>query len=127
MYKIPKEEEIRKAIYKALKKHGSFDSLNKLREGILEELKKMNEFYTISLKRARILTARSGFVRLEVKKKHTKKKIKKCPVCGGKLIEIKNLNLYGKEVVIAYKCQLCNYRGKIYEMPVRYAFHFARY
>jgi len=126
VYKIPKEEEIRKAIYRAMRKYGGFSSLGRLRKGILEELKKMNKEYTISMKRSRILTARSGFVKLEIKKGHSKRKIEKCPVCGEKLIEIKNLNLIGKEVVIGYKCPLCNYRGKIYEMPTRYSFHFTK-
>ena len=125
MYKIPKEEEIRKAIYRALRKYGSFSSLSSLRLGILEELKKMDENYTISMKRARILTARSGFVKLEIKKRHTKKKVEKCPVCGGNLKEIRNLNLEGKQVIIGYRCTLCNYKGRVYEKPTRYSFHFS--
>ncbi len=126
MYKLPKEEEIRKAIYKAMKKRGSFTSLTSLREEILKELKKMNKNYTISLKRARILTARSGFVKIIVKKKQADKKMEMCPVCGAKLSKIKNISLLGEKVVIGYKCKLCNYRGKINEMPTRYTFHFTK-
>ncbi len=126
MYRIPKEEEIRGVLYKVLRRHGSFSSLNKLRHAILEELKKINEEYTVSIKRARIIAARAGFVKVNVKKKHGKKKFEKCPVCGGKLREIKNLSLLGKEVVVGYKCELCKYKGKIYEVPVRYSFHLTK-
>jgi hypothetical protein len=125
MYKIPKEEEIRKAIYRTLKKHGSFSSLNKLRKGILEELKRMNEKYTISIPRARVLTARSGFVKIRVKKKHERKELNECPVCRGRLKYIKNLSLTGKEVVVGYRCELCSYKGARNEAPLRYLFHFS--
>ncbi|HEC76355.1 MAG TPA: hypothetical protein ENI33_03730 [Thermoplasmatales archaeon] len=126
MYKIPKEEEIRKAIYKAMKKHNSFPSLKKLRESIIEELHKMDRNYTISSKRARILTARSGFVKVNVKNTEGDKKFSKCPVCEGKLKEIKNLSLTGKEIIIGYRCTLCDYKGNVNEFPVRYSFHFTK-
>lgn len=126
MYKIPKEEEIRRAIYKAMRKHNSFSSLTSLRKGIIEELHKMDNNYTISLKRARILTARSGFVKINVKNSEGEKKFSKCPVCNGKLKEIRNLSLTGKEIIIGYICTLCGYRGNINEFPVRYSFHFTK-
>jgi len=126
MYKIPKEEEVRKAIYKALRKHGSFSSLNKLRQAVVTELEKMDVEYTISIRRARVLAARAGFVRIEVKKRHGRKKFEKCPVCEGRLREIKNLSLLGEEVVVGYKCDLCKYKGKINEVPIRYSFYLTR-
>jgi len=126
MYRIPKEEEVRQAIFKAFRRHNSFSSLNKLREAIIEELKKMNEEYTISMRRARILTARAGFVKVEVKKKHGRKKFDRCPVCDGKLREIRNLSLLGKETVIGYKCELCKYKSKINEVPIRYTFYLTK-
>ena len=126
MYKIPKEMEIRTAIYRALKRHGHFSSLNKLRKGIIEELKKIDKKYTISIPRARILTARSGFVKIKVKKKHEKKELHECPVCGDQLKKIKNLSLLGEKVVIGYRCQLCRYKGTMNEVPLRYSFHFSK-
>ena len=126
MYKIPKEEEIRRAIYRTLKRYGSFPSLNRLRKGVLEELKSMDKKYTISIPRVRILAARSGFVKVKVKKKHERKKFRGCPVCGGQLRRIKNLSLLGKEVVIGYKCELCSYKGTTNEVPLRYSFHITR-
>ncbi|HDN50405.1 MAG TPA: hypothetical protein ENG06_01355 [Thermoplasmatales archaeon] len=126
MYKVPKEEEVRKAIYRSLKKHGSFSSLYQLREGVLQELRKMDDEYTISIPRTRTVTARSGFVKITVKKRHERKKMDKCPVCGKELKKIKNLSLLGEEVVVGYACTLCGYRGKINEGPLRYIFHLSR-
>ena len=127
MYELPKEEEIRNAIYLALKKNKSFPSLVELRKAILNELKKVNPNYTISMKRTRIIAARSGFVKINVKMKPSNKKLKECPICGGKLEPIKTHNLLGKEVVIGYRCKLCSYKASIKnELPIRYSFQLAR-
>ncbi|KAA0000294.1 MAG: hypothetical protein FE047_01755 [Thermoplasmata archaeon] len=126
MYKLPTEEEIRGAIYGAMKKKKSFSSLTSLREEVLKELKKLDASYTVSLKRTRILAARSGFIRVEVKKKHTNKKIENCPVCGGKLEKIRNMSLLGEKIVIGYVCKSCRYKSKVNELPLRYSFHFSR-
>jgi len=127
MYELPKEEEIRNAIYFALRKNKSFPSLVKLREAVIKELKKLNENYTISMKRVRIIAARSGFVKINAKMKASNKKLKACPICGGKLEPIRNYNLLGKEVIIGYKCKLCSYKASIKnELPTRYSFQLAR-
>lgn len=126
MYKVPKEEEVRKALYRSLKTHGSFPSLHQLREGVLQELKKMDEAYTISIARTRTVTARSGFVKITVKKRHERKRMDRCPVCGEELRKIKNMSLLGEEVVVGYACPLCGYKGKINEGPLRYIFHLSR-
>ncbi len=47
MYRVPKEEELRKAIYYALKKHGTFSSLTNLRDNVITELKKIEKEYTV--------------------------------------------------------------------------------
>lgn len=124
MYKLPKEKEIRKAIYKSLRKYGGFSSLSEFRKEILTELKKLNKEYTISMKRAKLLAVHSGFVKFDVKKKCSNKIVKKCPVCGDKMQEIKNLDLLGNEIIIGYKCKSCKYKGRINEVPARYKFYF---
>ncbi|MCD6222954.1 MAG: hypothetical protein J7K12_04655 [Thermoplasmata archaeon] len=127
MYALPKEEEVRNAIYSALRKNKSFPSLVKLREAVMKELKKMNESYTISMRRVRIIAARSGFIKINAKMKASNKKLKACPICGAKLEPIKNYSLLGEEVVIGYKCKLCSYKASIKnEMPTRYSFQLAR-
>ena len=127
MYALPKEEEVRNAIYSALRKNKSFPSLVKLREAVMKELKKMNESYTISMRRVRVIAARSGFVKINVKTRASNKKLKACPICGAKLEPIKNYSLLGEEVIIGYKCKLCSYKGSIKnEMPTRYSFQLAR-
>ena len=127
MYELPKEEEIRNAIYFALKKNKNFPSLVRLRKAVLDELKKMNKNYKISMRRVRIIAARSGFVRISFKTKPSNKKLKFCPICGGKLEKIKNYSLLGEEVIIGYKCNLCTYKSGIKnEMPTRYSFQLVR-
>ncbi|MEM1513442.1 MAG: hypothetical protein QXW78_00160 [Candidatus Thermoplasmatota archaeon] len=126
MYKLPKEEEIRRAIFNAIKKERSFNSLKDFRDKILNELKKIDENYTISLGRARSLIARSGFVKISIKNKKTDKKILKCPVCSGNLEKLKNLSLLGEKIVVGYRCKICGYKAKKGEMPYRYEFHFTK-
>ncbi|KAA0003203.1 MAG: hypothetical protein FE044_01845 [Thermoplasmata archaeon] len=127
MYALPKEEEIRNALYSALRKNKSFPSLVKLREAVIKELKKMNPSYTISMRRARVIAARSGFVKISAKMRASNKKLKVCPICGAKLEPIKNYSLLGEEVIIGYKCKLCSYKAGIKnEMPVRYSFQLVR-
>ncbi|MCD6481597.1 MAG: hypothetical protein J7L31_04925 [Thermoplasmata archaeon] len=126
MYKIPKEEEVRKALYAVLKKYGYVSSLKKLRDEMAKELKKMDSSYRLSMRRARIIAARSGFVRVEVKKGKGKMEGKNCPVCGNKMKPIRSISLLGEKVVLGYKCGLCGYSGKMDEMPVKYEFHLTR-
>ncbi len=126
MYKLPKEEEIRRAIFNAIKKEKSFNSLKYFRGKILNELKKIDEKYTISMGRARNIIARCGFVGVSTKNKKSDKKVFKCPVCGGSLEKIKNLSLLGEKIVIGYRCKICGYKAKKGEMPYRYEFHFTK-
>jgi len=127
MYELPTDEEVRNAIYFALRKNKSFPSLVKLREAVIKELKRMNNNYTISLRRTRIIAARSGCVKINAKMKASNKKLKACPICGGKLEPIKNYSLLGEEVIIGYRCRLCSYRASIKnELPTRYTFQLAR-
>lgn len=126
MYKVPKEEELRKAIYHVLKKSGAFSSLYSLRNGVVEELKKMDKEYTVSLSRVKVVAARSGFVKIDVKKKHEKKDWESCPVCGNHTKEVKNMSLLGDRVVVGYRCELCGYKSKKNEGPLQYAFHLSR-
>jgi len=126
MYKLPKEEEVRKAIFNAIKKKKNFASLKDLRNSILQELKKIDENYTISMGRARNITARSGFVKISTKNKKSSKNISQCPVCGGAIEKIKNLSLLGEKIVVGYRCKTCGYKCKKGEVPSRYEFYFTK-
>ncbi|MBC7080888.1 MAG: hypothetical protein H5T44_01365 [Thermoplasmatales archaeon] len=126
MYKLPKEEEIRRAIFNAIRKEKSFNSLKHFRDKILNELKKIDEKYTISMGRARNMIARCGFVKISTKNKKSNGKVSKCPVCYGAIEKIKNLSLLGEKIVIGYRCKICGYRAKIGEIPYRYEFHFTK-
>ncbi len=127
MYELPEEEEIRTALYLAMKKHRNFDSLTALHKATLKELKKINSSYAVSPKRVRIIAARSGFINLDIKTKDGDEKPYICPVCGGKLEKIKSVSLLGEEIVVGYKCKLCPYKSGVKKsIPVRYHFNFLR-
>ena len=127
MYELPEEEEIRTAIYLAMKRYKNFDSLTALHNAVLNELKKINDNYAVSMKRVRIIAARSGFIKLDIKTKEGEGKPDRCPVCGGRLEKIKSLSLLGEEIIIGYRCKLCAYKtGMRKNIPVRYHFHFLR-
>jgi len=117
---------VRRALYSVLKKYGYISSLKKLRDEMVKELRKINPSYRLSMKRARIIAVRSGFVRVEVKKGKGKMEGKNCPVCGNRMKPLTTISLLGERVVLGYECGLCGYRGKVDEVPVKYEFHLTR-
>ncbi len=112
------------AIYKALKKHRTIDSQWKLREKVIEELKNLDDRYRVSIQRVRKLAVKAGFIKMEIKSREGEEEVTICPVCDSKLKKIKNISLWGKEVIVGYKCTSCPYKsGKKKQIPTRYIFH----
>ncbi|MEA2054497.1 MAG: hypothetical protein U9O96_05205 [Candidatus Thermoplasmatota archaeon] len=123
-YHIPSGEEIVVAIYKALKKHGTIDSQKKMRDMVMEELEVLDKKYRVSPQRVRKLAVRAGFIRMEIKSREGEGELVRCPVCNSKLKKIKNFSLWGKEVIIGYRCTVCNYKSGVKrQVPTRYIFH----
>jgi len=123
-YRVPTGEEIVVAIYKALKKHGTIDSQTKMRDMVMEELMMLDGKYRVSPQRVRKLAVRAGFIRMEIKSREGEGGLARCPVCGSKLKKIKNFSLWGKEVVVGYRCSVCNYKSGVKkQIPTRYIFH----
>jgi len=123
-YHIPTSEEVVIAIYKALKKHRTIDSQWKLREKVIEELKNLDDRYRVSIQRVRKLAVKAGFIKMEIKSREGEEEVTICPVCDSKLKKIKNISLWGKEVIVGYKCTSCPYKsGKKKQIPTRYIFH----
>jgi len=83
----------------------------------------MDEAYTISMERTRVLAARSGFVKIGVKKRYEKRTGERCPVCRSALRDVRNRSLTGGEVVVGHRCTLCGYRSKKNQGPLQYSFH----
>lgn len=123
-YHIPTSEEVVIAIYRALRKYGTIDSQWKLREKVTEELKNLDKGYRVSLQRVRKLAVKAGFIKIEIRSREGEEETTACPVCDGKLRKVKNISLWGKEVIVGYKCTSCPYKsGKKRQIPTRYIFH----
>ncbi|NIA10248.1 MAG: hypothetical protein GWP10_11120 [Nitrospiraceae bacterium] len=112
------------AIYRALKKHGTIDSQAKMRDMVMEELMTLDKKYRVSPQRVRQLAVRAGFIRMEIKSREGEGELVRCPVCGSKLKRIRNFSLWGKEVIVGYKCPVCGYKSGVRkQIPTRYIFH----
>ena len=94
-------------------------------ELVEHELNQGDEKYHVSGPRIRKLAIISGIANVEVHTRGNGKKWKgtKCPVCGSKLKESKNMTVYGDTVTLGYVCPRCTYcTGRERRMPSRYIF-----
>lgn len=122
MRKIPGEGVVEEAILKVFRENREVDSQKALRALVLERLRKNDEEYTLSEDRVRKLAARLGF-RVLVLKRASRRKARRCYVCGGELKVLKARDLYGAEVVVGRKCTLCGFRmDRDNLVPRRYIF-----
>lgn len=119
---IPKDEEVEYALREVLKKHKEVASQKHLKALTLGMLKKRNQFYMLSAKRARRIAANTNGVKIRVEKRRSKKDARVCYVCGGKLRSVKTKNLYGKEVIVGKRCTKCRFKIDKKLMPKRYIF-----
>lgn len=125
MYRIPKNGEVVLAIRNVLVRYRSVESQRRLKELVENELNQGDEEYRVSGPRIRKLAIVSGIADVEVHTRGNGKKWKgtKCPVCGTKLTESKNMTVYGDTVTIGYQCPRCTYcTGKDRRAPSRYVF-----
>ena len=110
------------AILKVFRENREVGSQRSLRALVLEHLRKKDEGYTLSEDRVRRLAARLGF-RVLVLKRASRRKARRCYVCGGELKAVKARDLYGAEVVVGRKCTLCGFRmDRDNLVPRRYIF-----
>lgn len=97
------------AILTIFRESAEVRSQRALRALVLERLRKKDKDYTLSEDRVRRLAARLGF-RVLVLKRASRRKARRCYVCGGELKVVKTRDLYGAEVVVGKKCPLCGFR-----------------
>jgi len=106
---IPKKEIVEFMIKEALNKK-RIRSQKELADAVSKKLKTGDEGYTITPKRARMISLETPGVRVKVKTK--KGNIpKRCPVCERKLKKEYTKNLKGRKVLVSMKCSVCSYRG----------------
>lgn len=126
VYHIPSDEEILGAVKKVFQKNHTVSSQYKLKKFVEKELQSKKQQFHVSEPRLRTLVLHSGFVQVEI---HTRdgdpdKILHKCPVCGGSLQRVKNQTIYGGEVTLEFRCDVCGYwTGKKKKIPTLYVFH----
>jgi len=107
--RIPKKEVVEFFLREILQSR-KITSQTELAEILGKKLKKGNEYYTITGKRARMIATEIPGVQVIV---YTKKgrKPSKCPSCSHRLKKVYMKNLKGKRLLIRLECPNCGYTG----------------
>jgi len=126
VYHIASDENILGAIKKIFQKYHTVISQQQLKKLVEKELQTKTHLFHVSGPRLRSLIVKSGIIQVEI---HTRegdpdKILHKCPVCGGALQRVKNQTIYGGEVTLEFRCDICGYwTGKKKKIPTLYVFH----
>ena len=122
-YRIPKDDDIAKAIENCLSRSPRVRSQNVLNELVLTELMCVDESFRVSGERIRKVGIERGLFDLEIRYAHKNGSVphQVCPVCRGKLESVKNRTLDWKTVDISRDCKKCGYSAKSdASRPARY-------
>jgi uncharacterized protein with PIN domain len=125
-YHIPADDAILEAVKKVFQKYHTVSSQYKLKKLVEKELQTKKKQFHVSEPRLRTIVLNSGLVHVEI---HTRegdpdKILHRCPVCGGPLQRVKNQTIYGGEVTLEFRCDVCGYwTGKKKKIPTLYVFH----
>jgi hypothetical protein len=126
VYHIPSDKKILGAVKKVFKKYHTVSSQQRLKKLVDKELQTKTQQFHVSGPRLRRVILGSGIIQVEI---HTRegdpdKILHKCPVCGSTLQRVKNQTIYGGEVTLEFRCNLCGYwTGKKKKIPTLYVFH----
>ncbi|MBX8632202.1 MAG: hypothetical protein J9259_06770 [Thermoplasmata archaeon YP2-bin.285] len=124
-YRIPSDEDIAKAVTSCINEYGIINSQRKLGELVRQRIKDIQNDYSVSDRRVRMVAIAKNLVDLELKYKEggEGKLPHKCPICGSKLKRLKNMTIYGGTVTLGYSCSNCRYwTGLRKNIPSRYVF-----
>jgi hypothetical protein len=125
-YHIPADDAILEAVKKVFQKYHTVSSQYNLKKLVEKELQTKKKQFHVSEPRLRTIVLNSGLVHVEI---HTRegdpdKILHRCPVCGGPLQRVKNQTIYGGEVTLEFRCDVCGYwTGKKKKIPTLYVFH----
>ncbi len=123
--KIPPKEIVANAIKKVLSSRKIVESQEELALLVEKELKKINKDYVVRPTRVKriALEIREIEVKAKTRKSIGLQKIDKCPICGSEVKEMKVKNLFGKEIVVGYRCSKCGYESDLEAfLPMKYIF-----
>ncbi len=123
--KIAKKETIKDLVREVLKRRLVVESQEELCELVLMELRKEDEGYSLSPARVRDVALELSEITVKAKTRRAAgiEKPERCPVCGGKISEVKTKNLRGEEIAVGYKCESCGFRSGLEAFaPRKYVF-----
>jgi len=124
-YRIPEEKEVVEKALDVLEDRKEVRSLYEFHGLVLMRLKNVSRSYRLSPRRLLKLAAISKEIKIKVKKRHSNKKSKLCPLCGSELIYLRRRNLLGELIMKGRKCSVCNYSVERENLvPGRYIFMF---
>ena len=122
-YRIPKDDEIAKAIDNCLSRSPRVRSQTILYELVLTELMCVDESFHVSTERIRRVGIERGLFDLDIRYAHKdgSKQYSRCPVCRGELTSVRNMTLDGEPVELSRNCKKCGYSAKSdASRPARY-------
>ncbi len=122
-YRIPREQEIVKAIENVLVRTPHIRSQDELCRLVSTELLCMDEGYRVSGDRIRRIGINRGLFDLEIRYARTNRSGngRECPVCGNSLRSVRNRTLEWGTVELTRVCDVCGYSaGGDAERPARY-------
>jgi uncharacterized protein with PIN domain len=126
VYHIPSDEDILSAVEKVFQKSHTVTSQHTLKILVEKELQLKKKQFHVSEHRLRTLVLNTRLVQVEIRTREgdPDKILHKCPVCAGPLQRVKNQTIYGGEVTIEFRCDMCGYwTGKKKKIPTLYVFH----
>ena len=118
---VPRKDIVQFIVKEVLQERKA-SSQKELAELVNHKLKKVDESYSVSEKRARLVALNIPGVRVTTftKKGHLPKK---CPSCSHSLKKVYMKNLKGKKLLVRLSCARCGYNGKENRWePQRYVF-----
>ena len=128
-HKIPKDDFVYQIVRDVVRKRGKVETQKELGEHVLKKLKKFNQVFVISPKRAKeiAITVPEIKIKAKTRKSPKMKKISECPVCTSKLKKLYGTNLLNKKIHLGYVCKTCGFSTDLSSVvPMRYMFVWKR-
>jgi ribosomal protein S27AE len=123
--RVPKKDILQFIIREVLQERKA-SSQKELARLVNAKLKKVDDSYSVSEKRARLIALSIPGVRVTTSTKKGEAP-RKCPSCGHSLKRIYMKNLKGKKLLVRLVCAKCSYTGRENRWePQRYLFEFRK-
>ncbi len=123
--KIPKKEVV-KFVIKSVLHRKTADSQEELVELVINELRNVDQDYSITGRRVREIALSIPEVKINVGVKKGGVPAK-CPACGSVLKKTWDRNLRGRKVLRDVECTRCGYKGAAGKwLPRKYGFSFGK-